>query len=290
MSTITSVPPRKKKTAAKPPALTNADVAGLRARLAAGETPRVIVRAASAAVPAGTRGNIIRMGPASDGEFIVVRLGRDEVPFAPAELGMSARGLAATAAAKTASKSTAKSATKAPARKTAASRPAKAAKRTAAAKKATRKVTAAKAPATRSAATKAPTTKAAPAATKAAAAPPAPVAPDRAATKRASSRRAGGRGRSKQRGAAPLTVTVRFSDGAWTVEAQRGSRRLSRASALRPGAVKTFADVVDEPAIREAITEIVESGRAVVAERAEKLRAELEAAEASLREYEARRR
>jgi hypothetical protein len=42
--------------------------------------------------------------------------------------------------------------------------------------------------------------------------------------------------------------------------------------------------------VRDALTETVESCRAVVEERAQKLRAELQAAEASLREYESRRR
>jgi hypothetical protein len=87
-----------------------------------------------------------------------------------------------------------------------------------------------------------------------------------------------------------LTVIVRFADGRWTVEAQRGSRRLTKPTLLRPGAVKTFADVVDDEAIQAAITGIVESGRAVIEQRAEKLRAELQAAEDSLRDYEARRR
>jgi len=85
-------------------------------------------------------------------------------------------------------------------------------------------------------------------------------------------------------------VTLRFTDGEWSVEAQRGARRLARPSALRPGAVKAFADLDDDPEVREALTETVESCRAVVEERAAKLRAELEAAEASLQEYEARRR
>lgn len=243
------MPPRK-KTTARPPALTKDEVAGLRARMTAGETPRVIVRAASAAVPAGTRGNVIRMGSPSEGEFIVVRLGRDEVPFAPSELALSARGKTATAAARSA-----------PAKKTA---------RTSQAKKTAAKKTAAKAT------TKAPA-KAAPAKS------PAKTAPAKATGRRTTKR-------GSRRGQHPLTVTLRFVDGYWTVEAQRGSRRLARASALRPGAVKAFAEYVDEPAVRDAISEIVESGRAVAADRAQKLRAELEAAEASLREYEARRR
>ena len=252
------MPPRK-KTAARPPALTDEEVTGLRARLTAGEKPRVIVRAASAAVPAGTRGNVIRMGNPRDGEFIVVRLGRDEVPFAPNELALSARGKSATA---TAARST----------------PAKKAVRPAPAKKTAR----AKAAPAKAAPAKAAPTKTAPAKVTAKAAPT-KAAPSKS-TGRRSSKRAG------RRGQHALTVTLRFSDGTWTVEAQRGSRRLARASALRPGAVKAFAEYVDEPAVRDAISDIVESGRAVAAERAEKLRAELEAAEASLREYEARRR
>jgi len=263
------VPPRK-KTTPRPPALTSDDVAGLRAQVTAGEKPRVIVRAASAAVPAGTRGNVIRMGPPSEGEFIVVRLGRDEVPFAPAELSLSARGKSAAAAAKTTSGRTTATRTT-----TAKSPPAKStpAKSTPARSSPAGRRAAAKSARSRPAAAPA-TTKAAPS--------PTPV------KKTATTRRTGKR--TSRRGQHPLTVTVRFVDGKWTVEGHRGSRRLAKASPLRPGAVKAFAELVDEPAIRDAVTDIVESGRAVVEERATKLRAELQAAEAALKEYEARRR
>jgi hypothetical protein len=105
-----------KKANPAPPALTDADVTELRTRVAAGDKPRVVVRAASAAVPAGTRGNVVRLGDPKDGEYIVVRLGRDEVPFAPAELGISGRPAAPVAA------TTARTRAKA----TAASRPARA--------------------------------------------------------------------------------------------------------------------------------------------------------------------
>jgi len=253
------VPPRKKSTKTAP-ALTADDVADLRTRVGDGEKPRVVVRTASAAVPAGTRGNVIRVGNASDKEFIVVRLGRDEVPFAPNELGLTTRSKVAAAAP---AKKAGKAAAKAPAR----------------------------------AATKAPTRTPVKAATKAPAAKPPTKAPARTPAKPAaklpdtpaarSSRKAS---RGSRRGQPPLSVTLRFTDGEWSVEAQRGARRLARPSALRPGAVKAFADLVDEPAVREALTETVESCRAVVEERAAKLRAELEAAEASLQEYEARRR
>ena len=257
------MPPRK-KAAAGPPKLTHADIAALKPRVQAGETPRVVVRAASAAVPAGTRGNIVRIGNPTEGEYVVVRLGRDEVPFAPSELGMTARTAAATG-------------TAAPP----AGRKAAAAKSTAPPKKAAP----AKAP-TRPAA-KAPAKSVAKAATESPA-KSAPKAPANAPTRRAKKAAAG---RSKSRRALPaLVVTLRFNDGGWTVEASRGARRLARSSPVRPGAVKAFADLVDEPAVADAITETIESCRSVVEERAASLRAELIAAEAALKEYESRRR
>jgi hypothetical protein len=214
------VPPSRRTTVA-PPGLTDEDVALLRSRVAAGELPRVVVRAASAAVAAGTRGNVVRLGDPKDSEYVVVRLGKDEVPFAPSELGLTTRPKATPAAKSTTAAPTAKAGSATPpaaARKTAASRP------------------------TRS----------------------------RRAAKRVP----------------PLVVTMRFRDGSWTVEAQRGARKLSRASALRPGAVSAFAEHVDDEAVRAALIETVDSCRAVVEERAAALRAELQQAESTLRDYD----
>ena len=90
--------PPNRRAVATPPALTDDDVAVLRAKVAAGERPRVVVRAASAAVAAGTRGNVVRLGDPKDSEYVVVRLGKDEVPFAPSELGLTTRPKAAPAA------------------------------------------------------------------------------------------------------------------------------------------------------------------------------------------------
>jgi hypothetical protein len=241
------VPPRKKASPAPPP-LTDAEVDALRARVQAGEKPRVVVRAASAAVPAGTRGNIVRIGKPSEGEYVVVRLGKDEVPFAPGELAMSGRQGKVSAPPQAPTKKAA------PAKKAAAP----------AAKKAA-------GPAPR----KAPTTTARTAARTAAT----------TVAKKSTKRAAAGK-----RTPPPLVVTLRFNNGEWSVEAARGVRRLAKPSGVRPGAVKAFADLLDEETVREALTETIESCRSVVEERAAALRAELVAAEAALKEYEARRR
>jgi hypothetical protein len=274
------VPPARKKAAAKPPALTDADVSSLKSRVQAGEKPRVIVRSASAAVPSGTRGNVVRIGNPSEGEFIVVRLGKDEVPFAPNELALSARNGRASVSA--------------PAK--AAPRKASTTKKSAAKKSAPRKASAAR---TRPAAKKAASPRPAPAKAAPAKAAPAKAAPAKAAatakapTKAAPAVRksATRSSRSKARKSLPpLVVTLRFNDDRWTVEAARGTRRLSKASGVRPGAVKAFADLVDDDVVRDVLSQTVESSRSVVEERAAALRAELEAAEAALRDYESRRR
>ena len=210
--------PAKKPTAA-PPALTNADLAELRSRVAAGEKPRVVVRAASAAVAAGTRGNVVRLGDPKDGEYIVVRLGRDEVPFAPAELGI-------------------------PGRKPALAAPS--------------------APVAVVAATS-------PRATKTA-----PRTPRSASTRKPAKR------------VPPLAVTLRFREGGWTIEGQRGARRIAKPGDLRPGAVSALADHVEDDTLREALVEAVESSRSLVEAERAALREKLQAAEATLRDYDTR--
>ena len=72
------------------------------------------------------------------------------------------------------------------------------------------------------------------------------------------------------------------------MEAQRGTRRLSKPGPLRPGAVSAFAEHVDDDAVQQALIETVESCRAIVEQRAAALRAELDEAEATLRDYESK--
>jgi hypothetical protein len=197
--------PPARRSPTLPPALTDTDVADLRERVAGGETPRVVVRVASASVPAGTRGGVVRVGSPSDNEYITVRLGRDEVPYAPSELGL-------------------------PGRK-------------------------------------------------------APSAPRPRPTKSSRSSRSSG---APAKRVPPMVVTLRFRDGGWTVEAQRGAKRLCKPSPLRPGAVSALSEHLDDDDVRDALVETVEACRAVVEEQAAALRAELERAEAALRAYDAR--
>jgi hypothetical protein len=81
---------------------------------------------------------------------------------------------------------------------------------------------------------------------------------------------------------------MRFKDGGWTVEAQRGAKRLAKPAALRPGAVSAFAEHLEDDAVRAALTETVEACRAVIEQQATELRALLAETEMSLRDYESR--
>lgn len=231
------MPPRRGSRAPQP--LTDEQVAQLRADVSAGRSPRVVVRTPSAGLAAGTRGSVLRVGdPAAESEFIVVKLGGDEIPFAPGELALPTR-----AGRPAAGKDPVKAAEARPLKVvgTAPPRPAD--------KPPTAAAPAAK-PARRSAA-----------------------APSRAG------------GRRKPPG--PVTLTLRFADGAWTAEAARGGKRVGGKSVpVRAGAVAALAELIDDEQVSGLIAETVEACRSEVEERAAQLRAELAAAEEALREYE----
>jgi hypothetical protein len=83
-------------------------------------------------------------------------------------------------------------------------------------------------------------------------------------------------------------VVLRFDKGQWSVEASRGQRRLGKAAQVRPGVVKALADQLDESPVREALIDTIDSCRSVAEACAAALRAELQAAESALRDYDIR--
>jgi hypothetical protein len=74
--------------------LSPADLDGIRETLAAGRRPRVVFTETAGQV-AGQVGQVVQLADPSGGEeFVVVRFGRDELPFSPADLALPARGAA----------------------------------------------------------------------------------------------------------------------------------------------------------------------------------------------------
>jgi hypothetical protein len=248
-----------------PPTLTDEQIDDLRRDVGVGKRRRVVLLADSAGLPAGGTGDVVRVGrPEADGsDFIGVRIGGDELFFSPAELGMGGR------------RSPAKTA-KAPAKATAddaaaASAYAKAAVNARPAKTATPAKTASPAK------TAAPAKTATPAGT---AGPAKTAKPAKAPAK-------SGRGGRKAPKLPAIAITIRSTDGGWTVEAMRGGKAALKATPVRAGTVQEIVDAVDESVVTAIVREVLDARRAVAESEAADLREALARAEAVLAEYEA---
>ncbi|MEV4543542.1 hypothetical protein [Micromonospora echinaurantiaca] len=79
--------------------LSDDDVRSFREALAAGRKPKVVFTAAAGQI-AGQVGQVVELtDPAASEEFVVVRFGRDELPFSPADVAVAPRGFGRRAAA-----------------------------------------------------------------------------------------------------------------------------------------------------------------------------------------------
>lgn len=221
--------------------LTAEAVEELRARITEGKRPRV--RFSGPQFPDGAAGTVVRIGdPAVDGtDYITVRVTvnglADELAFAPAELELPG------------SRSAKKATRSAPE----AARPTKA--------KANRRTP------TTPARTRAEKPKPEPA--KTATPPPAPR-PEPAKPATAPPPRRG------RKAVAPaITVSLSSSGAAWTVSASRGARSIAKGIAVPPGVVSAIAELLDQPAVTDAVAEVNESALAEAEARASLLRAEL---------------
>lgn len=72
--------------------LSDDEVRSIREALAAGRKPKVVFTAAAGQI-AGQVGQVVELtDPAVSEEFVVVRFGRDELPFSPADVAVAPRG------------------------------------------------------------------------------------------------------------------------------------------------------------------------------------------------------
>lgn len=295
--------------------LSTADLDTLRTAVEAGRKPKVQFTSAAGQV-AGQIGQVVRFDDPSADEWVVVRFGRDELPFAPTDLQLAPKpaprpkavpkplaaiatttgealpaavlGVAAADGASPVAPavptSTVSAVPKAPAA------PATVA---AAASTATRPVTATAAPATvaKSPVSPAPgkrpgTTSAedAGAAAKSAGAPGASAesagAAKPAGTAAAAKNRPARKGAAKR--APDLTVTLAHHEGYWTVSAARGARMLVKPTSVRAADALKMVGQLESPAVAEAVEEIVSAARAEAEEQAERLRQQLAEVEAAL--------
>jgi hypothetical protein len=263
--------------------LSPGDLEQIRHVVAGGRRPKVMFTQSAGQV-AGQVGQVVALtDPAVSEEWLVVRFGRDELPFSPADLAIAPRGSAAPKAAKAD-----------PTRRPAGSAPTLAASTVAAPPvPLPREETPVPAPASskvdspaagaarvnaRPAVRSAPPAVVEPALPVLTTADAAPVA-DATAERKSPTRRA-----AKVKPPASLTVTLAYADGEWTVGATQGHKALAKPYVIKAAEALRMVAMLDVPGVHEAVEEIVVSARTQAEQQAERLRAELAELEERLAE------
>lgn len=284
--------------------LSTAELDKVRAGLAGGRRPKVMFTAAAGQI-AGQLGQVVALtDPAESDEWVVVRFGRDELPFSPGDLQVPPRGKPARPAPPpeparppepefVIDKPVLPSARRSPraavnghAGEVPASSPG-------------RPSLAASSPASAPAASASrssgsPSSPSGPAASSTAVSDaPAPAprkrSPGASATlpdvpAPAPRRQSPAARKPKGRPSPALTVTLAYAEGEWTVAAAQGSKTLARPYLVKPAEAMRMVALVDVPGVREAVEQIVAAERAEAEEQAERLRAQLAEVESRLAE------
>ena len=257
------------------------ELATIRTGLDGGRRPRVQFTAAAGQI-AGQIGQVVRLtDPAASDEWVVVRFGRDELPFSPGDLRIPPRG----------ARSRAKPAVPPeppkrpepeflidkpvlpPARR----KPSAAANGQAVRVAPPSDASSPAPPAPSGRSSPAPSGRSSPAAapsgrTSDASPPSAPPAP------------AGRKPKSKVKPPPSLTVTLAYAEGEWTVAAAQGAKTLARPYVVKPAEAMRMVALVDVPGVQEAVEQIVAAERAAAEREADRLRAQLAEVESRLAE------
>lgn len=256
------------------PGLSTDELARIRDTLAAGRKPKVVFTAAAGQI-AGQVGQVVELtDPALSDEWVVVRFGRDELPFSPTDLQMPVRARPTALPAPLPGpreEPSVPSPSAAPLN--GATRPGKAAKAPAA-----KAAPAAKTEPPVAATVDPPAAvKAEPPAAPVPAESSAPAEPVPAAAKPA-------RKAAKPKAPPSLTVTLTYAEGEWMVGATQGSKSLAKPYVIKPAEALRMVSMLDVPGVHDAVEEIVSAARAEAERQADKLRAELAEIESRLAE------
>ena len=244
--------------------LSTDELQAIRDGLAAGRRPRVMFTEAAGQI-AGQVGQVVTLtDPAESDEWVVVRFGRDELPFSPGDLQVAPKGPVKKAAPPPPqpAKPMPEFVIDKPAPQRAAPPAQSSASQSPPAQSSASQSSALQSPASQS--------RGEPGAAVAAPAPPAP--------RKASARAA------KPKPPPGLTVTLAYTDGEWTIAANQGSKALAKPYVVKPSEAMRIVQLVDVPGVQEAVEQIVSAERAEVEQQAERLRAELAEIEARLAE------
>jgi hypothetical protein len=225
--------------------LSTDDLQAIRDGLAAGRKPRVMFTDTAGQI-AGQVGQVVGLtDPDLSDEWVVVRFGRDELPFSPTDLRIPPRGAAARKA---------DPAPPAPELKVVREKPAPRQEK----------------PVPETSTMEKPA--------------PVPAPPE-AGTGDAKPARKPAAGKGPKVKAPPsLTVTLAYTDGEWTVAAQQGTKALAKPYLIKPTDALKMVGLLDVPGVQEAVEHILATERADAEQQAQRLRAELAEIEAKLAE------
>jgi hypothetical protein len=234
--------------------LSTDELAAIRDGLAAGRKPRVQFTEAAGQI-SGQVGQVVGLAdPAESDEWVVVRFGRDELPFSPGDLRVAPRGATVRKAAPPAEPEPGPLPPTGPEfvidqpvpppRKAAAAAPSGADGADGVGAPPPRKGDDVTAPAPRKAASR-------------------PV---------------------KSKPAPALTVTLAYGEGEWTVSAAQGTKVLAKPYVIKPAEALRMVALVDVTGVHEAVDQIISAERAEAEQQAQRLRAELAEVEARLAE------
>lgn len=252
--------------------LTTDELQTIAEALGNGRKPKVVFTEAAGQI-AGQTGQVVSLAdPAATDEWVVVRFGRDELPFSPADLRMAPRGpvkrveprAVPVVAAPPEPEFVIDRPVPAPREEQRAAAPA-GAQRPGGAGRSAEPRPAPQRPDPQPAVT----------------APQPTAQPGAAQPAKAARRPARG---ARPKGPASLTVTLAYADGEWTVAANQGSKALAKPYVVKPAEALKMVALVDVPGVREAVESIMSAERAEAEQQADKLRAELAEIEARLAE------
>ncbi|GIJ08055.1 hypothetical protein ACFFMR_06555 [Micromonospora andamanensis] len=230
--------------------LSEDEVRGIREALAAGRKPKVVFTAAAGQI-AGQLGQVVGLtDPAESDEFVVVRFGRDELPFSPTDVAVAPRGAGRRPVESKPEPEPVEPAVVEPEfvlDRVPQQRGDEVPRREEQSRGEEPRVEAVESKVE--------------------------AKPARRAVKAA-----------KPKGPAGLTVTLAYAEGEWTVAAQQGGKVLAKPYVLKPAEALRMVALVDVPGVHEAVEQILAAERSEAERQAEKLRAELAEIEARLAE------
>jgi hypothetical protein len=236
--------------------LSAADLTSIRTTLETGRKPKVVFTDAAGQI-AGQFGQVVDLLDPKTDEWVVVRFGRDELPFSPADLAIPPRGPAKRAAKPEAP-------TPPPPDNSAPDLPYES---LAAVPPQRQEVSTMSIGSTVDSEV--------------------PDQPAADATDDAKPARKAAARQPKVKAPPSLTVTISYVEGEWLVGAQQGTKALAKPYLIKPAEALRMVALLDVPGVHEAVEQIVEAERADTQAQAERLRSQLAEIEARLAELPA---